>query len=340
MELVETEFIMAGLETPPWEIPGAQFGYVETGRQALALLADELASDGHRTLLAPDYLCDTMISPFVTRGWSVTGYRMTSALDIDHSDLLAHAHAQVGPFTVLLGLYFGREPDNAYRALVDELHHIGARVIDDETHRVLRPRNSGADFAIGSLRKTLPLADGAYVRSFGNQDFSIGPVRPDSRRWAAMDEKRRYLDGELKEKTFKTLFREANTELEADDLARAIGARTREGIGHLDYEQLRKSRVSNALVLDAELERLHITRLNPPGPTLIPSHLVISVDNAAAVQHRMAEMGVYCPIHWPRSELLTDLGSWPSTYLSLPVDHRYDATDMLRIAFSLVEATS
>jgi hypothetical protein len=337
METVGAAFLRAAPHRAPWEDERMQTVHVETGRQALALLAHELASTVDSTLLVPAYLCDSMIDPFLDRGWRVEPYRMTDDLRVDEAHLRSLAAGRSRPFAVLLALYFGREPDAAYRSLVVDLQRAGATVIDDETHRVFSPGDSGADFAVASLRKTLPLADGAYLRGPG--DHAILPAGPESPRWAAMDAKGTHLAGHTGDQSFARLFAEANHALEASDTPRGIGERTEGAIAHLDYDLLRGARQANAQALSDELVTLGAQVVNSPGDELLPSHLVVSVPDPKSVQRAMAASGVYCPIHWPPSERL-DVGPWPSRFLSLPVDHRYTPTDMSRAASVFAEAVA
>ncbi|MFF1571168.1 hypothetical protein ACFVWR_00345 [Leifsonia sp. NPDC058292] len=342
METVEQRFQTPGPQLPPWALPDERLVSVETGRQALALLAERLRRPEGGTVLAPGYLCDSMIEPFISHGWTVEAYAMTGQLSVDHHDVRARARALSrttrGPVVALLALYFGSEPDDDYRALVADLQAQDLVVIDDETHRVFRAGGAGADYSIASLRKTLPLADGAYVRG-GAADDIREPLAAyaEHPRWTAMDDKRRQLDGEPDTVDPRSAFAAANHELEKSDIPRAISTRSLTAIEVLDYASMERARLENAGVLTTLMGDIGIPVLNPPGPRLVPSHLVIRVKDAGAVQAAAARAGVYCPIHWPPSELLEGGTDWPSDVLSLPVDHRYDSGDMRRIA-SVIEA--
>lgn len=59
--------------------------------------------------------------------------------------------------------------------------------------------------------------------------------------------------------------------------------------------------------------------------------LMVRVPNRDAVRQSLAAQGIFAPIHWADSGYANDL-------LSLPIDQRYDARDMQKIAFALREA--
>ncbi|WP_348788958.1 hypothetical protein [Leifsonia sp. NPDC080035] len=325
----------------PWTRDGSRTIYTQTGRQALALLADRLLPDGPRTLLAPAYLCDSMIQPFVDRGWRLLAYPMTPDLHPDGEEAMSVAASLIGePFVALVAEYFGRSPDAGFRALIAGLQATGGTVIDDETHRVLDPRDAGADLTIASLRKVLPVATGAYLRSSARPlpEPRLPDEGEDAERWDAMDEKSRNGNGTSGSDRYKSLFAAADERLERADTPRLIGERSRRTLSVLDYTALAERRRSNAAALTSELAPLGVPVLNPPVDESIPSHLVVRVPRAAAVQRRMAARGVFCPIHWPESTLLPRGRPWPSEFLSIPVDHRYDADDMRRAARALQES--
>lgn len=342
-ETADPELLTPEPSPEPWAQGASRPVYTQTGRQALALLAESLLPDRPRNLLVPAYLCDSMIQPFADRGWRLIPYRMTADLRVDHDDLRTNAAALSGnPFAVLIAEYFGRRPDAAYRSVIGDLRAAGGTVIDDETHRVLNADDAGADFAIASVRKVLPVASGGYVRSARH-----APPRPalpddggDAALWLAMDEKRRNLSASADGvgERHRRLFALAGRRLERADTPRRLGERSRRTLSCLDYAELRERRRRNGRVLAEHVQHAGIEILNPPVDGLVPSHLVVRVARAAEVQRRMAAAGVFCPIHWPASALLAGSRAWPSTFLSLPVDHRYGPDDMRRAAHALREA--
>ena len=334
MELVDDKYVLDGCASPPWERESGDITYVESGRQALSLVADLLWANGNRTLLVPEFLCDTMVSPFLANPWELGTYRVIDSQKPDLTDLLLKASQLTGGFVVLMALYFGTQPDEAYRAAVLKIQSSGGIVVDDETHRVFAPGGSGAHVAVGSLRKLLPVADGAYIRSLFTVD--TGPLRRRESgaglRWQAMEEKSQALRDSGVTWSYVEAFSEANKQLEGRTDPHQISGRSLDLLGRLNYEMLSSVRVANSSTLALGLsDEQDVQVLNAAGPRRIPSHQLVEVQEPRAVQQALAQEGIFCPIHWPRTQLLERLGAWPSNLLSIPIDHRYAERHMQRI---------
>lgn len=333
MELVTDNFLHDRPAPPPWEIDGP-VSYVETGRQALAFVGQQLWDDGFRTLLLPSFFCDSMLAPFLTNAWSVVPVKVDADLNLDLTDLENKASQQSGPFVALTVLYFGRCPDERYRAAVKTVQERGGIVVDDETHRVFNPGEAGADIAVASLRKLLPVADGAYVRGlYANRIAELALSVSGHRRWDAMALKTDHLLGRKSSRAVRELFSDANGELEQFERIFKPSSQTLLAVRSFDYEKLAKARRENALALQDEIVHirdLHV--LNPTQSETVPSHVVVRGVPPVATQARMAGKGLFCPIHWQKSAILRSDEPWPHLGLSVPVDHRYDTKDMAQVA--------
>ncbi|MDO5452109.1 MAG: hypothetical protein Q4F56_03410, partial [Candidatus Saccharibacteria bacterium] len=223
---------------------------------------------------------------------------------------------------VLSATYFGNEPSYQHIEALEDLQKRGVRVIEDETHRVLGDLAPMGDVALASLRKTLPVADGAYIRG----SLKLEPHSTLSHSgWRAMDEK---LAGNHQKA--RVLFTETSRHLkESITQPSSPDLRTMETISTLNYEVLRERRRSNSAWLRERL--LDLPGIDTVNAAVVPSHLVIQVEGAQQVQKKLSQAGIYCPIHWPRPERLKNI-KWRDDLLSLPIDHRYDINDMQRIA--------
>ncbi|UJP08919.1 hypothetical protein L2X99_10540 [Microbacterium sp. KUDC0406] len=313
---------------PPWAHAGP-IQYVQTGRQALAALAAVLEHERRDTLLVPAFLCESMIAAFPANRWTLRTYDVAEPLEIAANDLLRVADAVDPARTAALTIaYFGAEPDVTHVAAVRGLQARGIRVIEDETHRVLGALRPLGDYAMASLRKVLPVADGAYLRGLP-REIELGYRA--HRGWEAMDLKR---VGSFTEA--RSVFSEAEEVLEATDGLAPVRAsgRTMQTIAVLDYERLRSRRRDNAQVLRSVLSRND--RLRIVSTADLPSHVVIHVEDARYVQSELARQEIFCPMHWPRPERMRDV-PWPRELLSVPVDHRYDTADMERVGAALTE---
>lgn len=331
-----TPVLIAEQETPPWHRAGESTVYVETGRQALFLIGRVLSRRGVTEVLVPSYLCESMVEPFLRLGLRI------GALDVSRDLRLRRSAAldSLGPRSaVLLASYFGREPDGEHRALARDARSRGAVVIEDETHRPFSPGGVDADVAFASLRKVLPVADGAYIRGDAEVAADARGLEPStSRRWAAMDAKRASLQGGS-DADYRSKFAVANEQLEDPDRLFLATERSIDTLRRLPYAKLARIRRDNAALLRSALNGSGVGYLDP-SVSGTPTHLVVTVDQPATIQSRLAAERIFCPIHWPRVDEIDSRGDWRSDVLSLPVDHRYGASDMARVADALLRAVA
>ena len=344
-ELVEDRYLGPDTAAPlPWEaginvagINAAGITYLESGRQALALAETELRRQGHRDLHVPSYLCDTMIAPFHRNGWSLRQLPVDSDVAVSPADLIARVIAGV----LLHAPYFGRQDSPEMLAALHTLRRRGVVVIVDETHRLFSGPSQVADLRVASLRKLLPLYDGGYVTGLPGQPPASWPAPGVSLAASEIADLRQLAS------VYKTsaLASRGRNDIHLAAFARAGQATARRAepapmsiksrglLRHLDLPGLRATRAANAHLLAAALghnDRFRI--VNPPAPDLLPSHLVLDTDDVSGLRRHLTGQRIFCPVHWPPSELLPRQQDWPGRYLSLPVDHRYAAPDMLRIA--------
>ncbi|MGN8026951.1 hypothetical protein [Microbacterium sp. 22242] len=301
-------------------------------------MADVLARRGRDRLIVPGYLCSSMIEPFVQRGWRISSLGINERLGVplDASRVLQDVPERT---VILLAAYFGSRPDPTHRALIEEAKARGIVVVEDTTHRVFEPDVLGADLSFASLRKLLPVGDGAYVS--GDEEIlevASGLEESDSERWEAMDLKRATLDGDGSH-GFREIFQRENERLEDQGRIRRATPRSIEALSTLPYDAMAKKRADNARTLRQLLADAGISVMRRNGDG-IPSHLVLQLDAPPVLQARLAQRRVYCAIHWPRVQGVHGLGPWRSDLLSVPVDHRYGPKDMERVASAIVEEVS
>ena len=75
---------------------------------------------------------------------------------------------------------------------------------------------------------------------------------------------------------------------------------------------------------------------------VVPLGYVIKVPKRDRVRRKLAERRIYCPVHWPLSTEVSrhrfpDASHLATHCLTLPVDQRYDVSDMWKIGRALME---
>jgi hypothetical protein len=221
---------------------------------------------------------------------------------------------------------------------LDTLRRRGVVVVVDETHRVFSNPSPVADIRVASLRKSFPLYDGAYVVGVSGpleQYVQDSPPRSEiaALHHKAMAAKSNALARGDDNAAHRLLFERAEHATETQTKPAQISQESLSLLYRLDTDLIRRTRELNSNQLMEALghsDRFRV--INPPAEDLLPFYLVLDTNEVAGLQRSLAGQRIYCPIHWPPSELLPRAGSWPSRYLSLPMDHRYGESDMLRLA--------
>jgi hypothetical protein len=336
-ELVDDRYLIPIKSRPlPWETD-SDIIYVESGRQALAVVETELRAQGHTRIYVPSYLCDTMISPFMRNHWTLTVLPVDNDLVVRPTDLLARVTGGV----LLHTPYFGRQDSPAMMEALDTIRRRGVVVVVDETHRVFSGPSPVADIRVASLRKLLPLYDGGYVAGLSAR---LGPTLQTSPaesdivvfRRLAMRTKSASLASGDDSKAHLELFARAEHATETRTQPARMSGDSLSLLHCLDMELIRATREMNSISLARALGQSDRFRvINCPTEDLLPSHIVLETDDVIGLREYLIGHRIYCPIHWPPSELLPRTGSWPGRYISLPIDHRYRERDMLRMADSI-----
>ena len=304
------------------------------GRHALQALLRELDA---RRLWLPDYFCDE-----VARGWAdraeIERYEDDPRWPEPRWTSLRPARTDV----VLAVNYFGvrsGEPWEAWRARTECV------LVEDHAHDPASAwaTTSTADYAFTSLRKTLPVPDGAILwspRGLPLPDQPTGGADGSELKLAAMLVKGEYLGGggdELKER-FRKLQLDGEERLAASDVSGASPA-TRESLVRGVPLPWRARRAENtprliAALHDWELAEPLFTEWPPDAAPLGAVVVFASSAERDRVRNDLREAAVYCPVHWADaaesgSKRVRELAE---RILTIPTDWRYSAADMARIA--------
>ncbi|UJF26176.1 DegT/DnrJ/EryC1/StrS family aminotransferase [Planococcus sp. 107-1] len=135
-------------------------------------------------------------------------------------------------------------------------------------------------------------------------------------------------------------FSEAEKNINKDFYPYQIDRLSFEIINSIDEEELIRKRKSNYLILSSglkEVSYLQHTFLKEDDntcPMFFP--VLIEKELRNAVRGKLAEQGIYCPIHWPiPPQIGTDvISSTKEIYeqvLSIPCDQRYDQEDIKKV---------
>ena len=330
----------------PWP---ARRSFFASGRAALyALCRRWVETHSHARLWLPDYFCSEVVVSLRSRKIPVASYT-----DDPQGAGPELSHLRVSPGDMVLAVnYFGVRSGDQWNAWRESTPSV--ILIEDHTHdpQSLWARSSTADFVFASLRKTLPLPDGAIAWS--PRELSLpeaapgGPPIGSSLKLAAMLYKRRYLDsGETLpslKKTFLEL-QKRGEQILPEPNNEAISAWSLDFVcrGTPSLWRSRRERNVRSLLMRA---------LSVPGGKPLftswpaghcPFNAVYVFDDERAreiTRRRLISAQVYTPVHWPLrhgGEASLDLSR---RILTIPLDFRCGEPQIARIASILTESQS
>lgn len=310
----------------PWAAAGEIVTYLESGRQALGVVSARLRAQGYIRLAMPSHYCESMLSPFVWDGWDVDFFPVSGDWRCVPSRV---RHPEQ---TLIFSMaYFGVPESPEWLTFLQEQIGAGAKVLSDESHRVFDSGLHAAHFRVASLRKLLPVPDGAFL--VGAEVEALRSGTQGDMRQQAMRTKSDYLRG-LHTGGHRDLFlaaeRMTDSQLTPATMSRATGDLLR----RFAYPELRLRRKRNHRVLEEALtgSEFHVTTVHAPAP----SHCVLEGERVPQLRQYLTERGIYCPVHWPKPDSQMRPESWRADVLSIPIDHRYDVNDMKTVAQAIL----
>lgn len=328
----------------PWLDHSQMWG---SARDALAGLMSHLRSQGlGQSIWVPSYFCQEVPVSLRSRDFDVKTYPDRPTFG---SPQLEAAGVLPGD-VVLLVNYFGVR--DGTQAWVSEAMAAGVITIEDHSHDPLSDwaQASKADWCIASLRKTLPVPDGAVLWSPPRhalpeyQQLTPRGEKASALRLGAMILKTLYLSGAATDKSaFRNLYSQSEGMLGRDEptsatpwaqqVARVLPAAT-----------WRETRRRNHDVLMHMLDGRVRVLSRPKTASQCPFSCVLALDEAdrrERVLSRLLAADIYPAILWP-FEGPTSHGAsiedveLSRTTLSIHCDMRYDQQCMERVAKTII----
>ena len=323
---------------------GTDYAWFSTGRSALAFVLDTIAPrkpDLKKCALIPPYTCQTVLDAFKTAGYQIHTMPMDNRLYTDEDALLL-AVEKSGAQVVLLHRYFGFDTLCDGAVAVETLRKHGTVVIEDRTQCLyseitLLP----ADYWVASIRKWCGVPDGGFAvcrEGF----FEEKPIDIDTGLEKAKIEaeiaKYRYLFEDIGEKTeYLQLYKKAEHILEQQDRFYRISDISLQIQSALSVDNLGQKRRENYCTLLNGLSNCQGVRpLFPDLPDgVVPLYFPLWVENRNLLKESLVDASIYAPVVWPKPEETPEICEVAQILythlLCIPIDQRYDESDMNRI---------
>lgn len=329
--------------------------YTASGREAIELALISLEREKpeiSRRCLMPAYMCESVFLPFLRRGWELVFYSVERGLDTAGEEIFRLA-LENDPGLIFIHPYCGTDTCRGFRRQLSMLKRSGVMIMEDVTQSYyLEGVGKDADFVVGSLRKWYAVPDGGFVASdlplaadilLEGEGYAKKRLGPLVQKWEYLRAGELTQEEKQERKTaFLTENRALETELDHYEGVRAISRLSTHILSEIDEEGAKRQRAENYRYLYEKI--MSMKRLWPilmKGEGEAPLYLPVYAKERDELQRFLAERGVYAPVLWPvgeqnRNELLGDETYIYEHMLALPIDQRYGAAQMERIAQILV----
>lgn len=314
------------------------FTLLSTCRSAISIILRKVGCSGRA--LVPSFTCHTVVSPFINAGYEVRGYPIKENLEID-IDGLSKLVDCFCPDVILIHGYFGFDTVGNAVEYLAWCKTQGIVIVEDKTQTMFSSfRRPDSDFIVGSIRKWLPVPDGAFLSGLKirglKEDLNLAEAKI-----KAMRSKHNYIfHGNGSKDEFMALFSKAEQMLDLQAEPHAISKFTMSAINDLEtcsFVTCRKNNynhLAHRLLPNQELSIIFQEASEGDVPFLLPIYMN---DGRKDFQTYMALHNVYPTIIWTcpaQLEKTIDSESRKiyDRILCFHVDQRYDMEDMNRVA--------
>lgn len=312
--------------------------WYSSGRMALRAVLRTIRKG---VFLVPSYLCESILWAFRQESVPFEFYPVSDGLRVDPRDIERLLRRDVSGLLYIE--WFGLSASGDISNLLAELVHDGRCVINDVTHAfpgIKEMASRPASHVLCSVRKTLPIPDGAFVYT-----KKSSPARPHldaasyvRQKFLAQVRKNLYLKG-LGDRDFWPDLREAERGFDCDPEIRSVSEQTHAILGQTDLGLAVTRRKTNFTYLLSHVSN-YCRSLRPLLYGLpddgSPLGLPILTSQRDLLRDFLIAKGIYPPIHWvlPREarEWATQFNKTAielsSRELTIPCDQRYDTSHM------------
>lgn len=308
-----------GLELPVATGAYHQLTALNTGRNALEYI---LRAAGCTMVYLPAYTCDAVLEPIRKLGLRYEFYSITRDLD-PVPGLVTEPGA-----CVIYNNYFGIKDDTVLRLS----REVPGLIVDNSQAFFSAPLPVVDTFY--SCRKFFGVADGAYVQSRHAAGGAL-PVDHSYDRYTHLLKRT-----DINAQAGYTDYGNAEDALSGCEIM-AMSALTEQVLATIDYEYCRQKRQANFMLLHSQLGNLNELSIAMP-PTAGPMVYPLLLANTG-LRQKLIDNKIFVASYWQDVLERAAPGSFEhyitGNLLPLPIDHRYNDTDMMRIAELILKET-
>lgn len=305
---------------------GAMF--LADGRQCIVALLQQYQ---WKRIWMPEYFCYNIID-YLQRNTSVEVVSYVDYPGCDDEKVISNLVFQDGDVLFRMN-YFGLR---AFRSA----KKIPIPVIEDHSHDLTGDwvRNSDADWCIASLRKVIPIPEGGILWSPQGHTLNCHPEPTmindhlACKRWQAMEEKNKYLNGIIDDKeVFRNPFLETEEAFDELEIS-SIDEKSKHYLEGFDLESWILTKKRNWELLSKLDSNAGVQVVRQENENLTPFSLVLLFDEdikREQVRKKLIESFVYPAVLWHVPDNShEEVKSFSKRMLSIHCDARYSETDI------------
>lgn len=313
--------------------------FFNTGRSAIEYLLKQISSkDENKKILLPSFNCASVIDAVKRANIDYDFYTITEDFQIDIDSINEKLDENV-QFIYIIQYFGGYQSQESYDFL-KKLQLEQTIIIEDLSHALYTKHEKFigfGDYVLGSIRKWLPIPDGAFLSSKkeipkahienGYNEYTFNYL-------VAQLMKKEYLSNRnLDKHQFLSLNQKAIKSLFTDYTIRNITELSLNYIHSYDMNYVMERRLKNYYYLNEKTKKISFLK---PVISLkegqIPFGYVVFCEKRDMLLKHLINNNVYCNVHWrlqeevQKSDRVCNMIS--KKILTIPCDQRYGKTEM------------
>lgn len=322
--------------------------FLRSARECFFLIAEIAEKRNINTILIPSLCCPSMVQAYLEKSFKIEYYEIKNDLTSSKEDL---KNKITNNSILMLINYYGIKSYNMIeiKEIIKEKENV--ILIQDCTQNIFTRElyDENVDFQVGSLRKWLPIADGAFLKNKKNINWNFENINLSDKYYVnkiynAMTNKYKYLKNQnlLLKEEYRKDFAECTQILKKkikvcymSELSKQICKL------NIDLEEVMEKRRKNYLYLLDKLKKNVPDIVKYSVYQKAPLCLVIILKERDMIQKELAQEGIYCQVLWPLLEEIKEkykFSKWFAEHmLAVPCDQRYSEKDMDYISKKIIK---
>jgi hypothetical protein len=309
--------------------------YFDSGRSAIRFLCRKVEI---KSVLLPDFLCDSMLQPFIEENFKIAFYEVDDNLE----PVIESIKFNEPPGVFIHMDYFGKKCTENLLNTIVTLKNKGTIIIEDITHSIFSKKRQRieSDYYICSIRKWLGIPDGGILLSNQEMDFNekSNNLELIENYVEASKIKKDKLFRETSSDSYLDFFKKAEKALDRSVETYRMSILSENILHTFNFEKMIKTRHENSKYLAKKISELGLKTLDFNFDSTIPIFVPVFFTNAQKrdfYKSHLINSKIYTPIHWPKPNFAGIKNNMYDIVLSIPCDHRYSINDMERIILEL-----